>query len=335
MKLPTMRDVAAAAGVSVSTVSRVLGGRGDISRDTRERVSAAADALGYLRDPHGSGRPVTSESRLIELVLGSFDDAWTDAITTGVRRAVFTAGLDLALTLERDEPDDDWPVRVATRRPLGVIIGIIRPTLSQLDTLRGLHIPVTLLDPRSDPHGTLPSIGATDEFGGRQAGLHLAASDARRFVILNGSPQYRFGRAREQGFRDAISEAAPRSSVTTVLSDWVRAEVTTDLLVALRGTGGPVGVFACNDEMASSVYRAAAILGMVIPRDVRVVGFNDEPRALTFDPPLSSVHQQLDEMAARAVEMTRGARNHNHLTGMHERYELETTLVVRQSSQPS
>ncbi len=163
----------------------------------------------------GRGRPTTLDPRLIEFVLGSFDDAWTDAMTRGAREAAFAAGFDLVLTLERPDPSDDWPTRVATRRPSGVIIGIITPTARQLAELQGLRIPVVLLDPRSDPGGALPSVGTTDWQGGYDAGVHLVAvrpTNASRWCT--GMPQYRFGRAREEGFRAAIAEHRPDATVT-------------------------------------------------------------------------------------------------------------------------
>jgi len=132
----TLRNVAEAAGVSIASASRALAGRGDLSRDTRARVMSAAERLGYERAGAARGRPTTLDARLIEFVLGSFDDAWTDAMTTGAREAAFAAGFDLVLTLERPDPSDDWPTRVATRRPSGVIIGIITPTVRQLAELQ-------------------------------------------------------------------------------------------------------------------------------------------------------------------------------------------------------
>ena len=182
----TLRDVAEAAGVSVATASRALTGRGDLSRRTRERVAVAARELGYDRSDVTRGRPTTLDPRLIEFVLGSFDDAWTDAMTTGAREAAFRLGFDLVLTLERAEPTDDWPTRVATRRPSGVIIGIIRPTNRQLDELRGLRIPIVLLEPRSDPEGALASVGTTDWQGGYDAGTPPGCWRYSRYIIVTG-----------------------------------------------------------------------------------------------------------------------------------------------------
>lgn len=328
----TLGDIAERAGVSVASVSRALSGRGDLKRETRERVLNVAAELGYDRPSIARGRPATLDPRLIELVLGSFDDAWTDAMTTGARKAAFELGFDLVLTLERDDPSDDWPARVATRRPSGVIIGIINPTTRQLDKIRGLRIPIVLLDPRSDPHGALASVGTTDWQGGYAAGSHLARSGPERFIVVSGLPRYRFGRAREEGFRQAIADAQPDAPIVHVDSQWTDAPVSDDLVRALASVPSPVGVFAGNDEMAVSVYRAAQRLGLRIPDDVSVIGFNDEPRVARLSPPLTTVHQPLHEMAAKAVQLVSELRYRDG--GHHERIELPSELVLRGSTLP-
>ncbi|KQP70035.1 MULTISPECIES: LacI family DNA-binding transcriptional regulator [unclassified Microbacterium] len=328
----TLKDVADAAGVSVATASRVLAGRGDLALATRERVAEAAAALGYERAPGTRGRPSTLDPRLIEFVLGGFDDAWTDAMTTGAREAAFRLGFDLVLTLERPDPQDDWPTRVATRRPSGVVIGIIKPTARQLDEIRGLRIPIVLLDPISDPDGVLPSVGTTDWQGGYDAGTHLASCGVDRFAVVSGVPPFRFGRAREEGFRRAIEENRPGAQVVRIDSRWTDAPLTAELMNLVASDKSPVGVFACNDEMALAVYRAASRAGKRIPADVNVVGFNDEPRAAKAHPPLTSVRQPLREMATRAIELITELRQHDRPS--YERIELPSTLIVRGSTKP-
>lgn len=92
-------------------------------------------------------------------------------------------------------------------------------------------------------------------------------------------------------------------------------------------------VFACNDEMAFSVFRAAGQLGRDIPDDIGVVGFNDEPRAARSHPPLTSVRQPLRAMAARAVELITELRRHED--DLYERIELPSELIVRGSTRSS
>lgn len=328
----TLREIAEAAGVSVSSVSRALTGRGDLGRATRERVLEVAKAMNYDRRQSARGRPTSLDPRLIELVLGSFDGAWTDEVTGGARESAFRLGYDLVLTLERDDPADDWPARVATRRPSGVILGLIRPTSRQLAELRGLRIPLVLLDPRSDPHGELASVGTTDWQGGYDAGAHLIAAGLRRFIVVTGTPRYRFGRAREDGFRQAIDELAGTVQLSRVEAEWSDADVRAAFARLFASDRTPTGVFACNDEMALAVYRAAHRLGLGIPEDVSVIGFNDEPGAAAADPPLTSVRQPVRAMAARAVELVQEHRQRD--TNQFERVELATRLIVRSSTLP-
>ncbi|WP_349428522.1 LacI family DNA-binding transcriptional regulator [Microbacterium sp. LWS13-1.2] len=318
-----------AAGVSVSSASRVMSGRGEFGAGTRARVIAAAEQLGYERSATTRGRPRNLDTRLVELVLGTFSGSWTDAVVRGAREAAFRVGYDLALTLERDEPEDDWPARVATRRPSGIILGVITPTTRQLDQLRGLRIPIVLLDPRSDVGGDLPSIGTTDWRGGYDAGVHLASTGIRRFLIVTGAPQFRFGRARETGFRQAIAEYQQGAVIDRVTTDWELLQVTSEFFKPFVEIDERLGVFALSDDMAFIVYRVVDALGLSIPDDVSIVGFDDVERAARMEPPLTSIRQPVTAIAARAVEMVHAAHSGEEV---HERIELPSQLVVRESS---
>jgi LacI family transcriptional regulator len=326
----SMADVATAAQVSVSTVSRALSGRGDLPPETRVRIQTLARELGYHRGALTRGRPVTADPRIIELVLGTFDDPWTDEVAAGARASAARLGYDLVLTLERDHPSEDWPARVAARRSSGVILGLIRPTQRQLTELRGLNIPLVLLDPRSDPHGELASIGTTDWQGGHDVGVHLGGTGLGRFLVVAGRPRFRFGRAREEGFRSAIADVQPGAEVTTVEAMWRDDDLTALLRPVLERHPPPLGIFTTNDAMAFGVYRAAERLALSIPKDLQVVGFDDVPRASLVSPPLTTVRQPIREMAGRAIELVQQVRD-GHV-GTNERIELPTRLVIRGST---
>lgn len=326
----TLADIAARTGLSVATVSRALAGRGDLSKRTRERVADAADALGYSRSATASGRPTSLDPRLIEFVVGDFHDEWEDGMTAHVRDAAFEHGYDLVLTRERAEPKDDWPARVVTRRPSGVILGIIHPTSRQLRDLRALRTPLVLLDPRADSEHELVSVGTTDFQGGYDAGAHLADCGYEDFVFVGSVPQYRFGRARREGFIAAINDFRPGAGITFATSEWTHAQLTASLIQVLKQNTGRVGVFAANDEMALAVYRAATVLKRSIPNDIGVIGFNDEPRAATASPPLTSVRPPMSDMAQKAVALIR--EFHASGTPRSDRIELPSELIVRGST---
>ncbi|MFK4835169.1 LacI family DNA-binding transcriptional regulator [Microbacterium sp. ZW T2_14] len=298
----SLAAVAAAAGVSVATASRALSGRGDLAPATRRRVLATARALGYARDPAAGGRPPGS-ARLVDLVLGWFHNAYSDEVTAGARSAAAAAGYDLVLTEERDTPDDDWPMRIRRRGSAGVVLGLISPTASQLAALNDAEIPVVLMDPQAETSRGLTSVRTTDREGGAAAAMHLAERGATRFAVVLGSPPYRYGRARNTGFREALRLVRPDADLVAVQADWGAAGAREAALPVLRGLkpGERLGVFACSDEMAAGVYAAAAATGRRIPDDVLVVGFDDLRGARWLTPPLTTVRQPIREMAGAAV----------------------------------
>jgi len=298
----TLAHVAADAVVSVATASRALAGRGDLAAATRRRVLASARALGYTRDPAAGGRP-PGTARLVDLVLSGYHNAYSDEVTAGARSAAAAAGYDLVLTEERDTPDDDWPMRIRRRGSAGVVLGLISPTTSQLAALEDAEIPVVLMDPQAETSRGLTSVRTTDRDGGRAAALHLAERGATRFAIVLGSPPFRYGRARNAGFREGLRLAAPGADLVALQADWGGAAARDAAIPLLRGLrqGERLGVFGCSDEMAAGVYAAAAATGRRIPDDVLVVGFDDLRGARWLTPPLTTMHQPIREMAAAAV----------------------------------
>ncbi|MFE1645984.1 LacI family DNA-binding transcriptional regulator [Microbacterium sp. P01] len=330
----TLDDVAVACGVSVSTVSRALAGRGDLDPSTRARVSSAARSLGYSRDGDGRGRPRGARPALFDLVLGHFDSQYAGEVTAGAQRAAAEAGGDLVLTIERDAPDDDWPARIRARGSSGAVLGLILPTRSQLAVLADAGIPLVLLDPRGDESLPVVSVRTTDESGGRAAGEHLVQTGARRFIVVSGTPTYRFGRARADGFVSAVRAAIPDAPIQRLTADWGERTAFAAARRAFSGldtADGPVGVFACADEMAYGVCAAAADRGLRVPEDVRVVGFDDLPWSRRHDPPLTTVRQPIRAMAAAAVRALAA-----HAAGAPlERalVELPATLIARRSTE--
>ncbi|MEH3089538.1 MAG: LacI family DNA-binding transcriptional regulator [Microbacterium arborescens] len=339
----TLADVAAAAGVSVGTASRALRGRGELAADTRARVLAAARTAGYARADEPRGRPRDGTARAFDLVLGHFHDPYTDEVVAGARTAAAELNYDLVLTAERDDPADDWPARTRARGSAGVLMGVLLPTSAQLAVVRDAGIPLVLVDPPSgDTHG-LPSIRTTDRAGGAAAAAHLLECGARRFVVVGGVPAYRYGRARVEGFTATVAGGAPGAPCVVTTAGWRAddahraAAQALDELASRRGggseaaaDGGPIGLFACSDEMAAGSYRAVAEAGLVVGRDVLVVGFDDVRGARWLHPPLTTIRQPIREMAAAGVRMLADlARGREPADAI---VELPTQLIARAST---
>ncbi|WEK13491.1 MAG: LacI family DNA-binding transcriptional regulator [Candidatus Microbacterium phytovorans] len=318
---PTLAAVAAACGVSVATASRALRGIGEMSPDTRRRVAREAQRMGYDRAQTARGRPGRRADTLLDLVLSHVDGAWADEVIAGARAESTRLGFDLVLTAEREDPDDDWPERLRARRPPAAILGLLQPTDRQLAAVSAVGIPVVLLDPRGEPRHPLPSVRSTDPTGVQDAARLLLDRGVHRILVVEGAPSYRFGRDRVAGFLGGLTAAgtiraavvpgaagvpdgAGLPTVERVRASWgadQAREAARPALARAAADGVVVGVFACSDEMAVGVYRAAADTGLVVGRDVLVVGFDDIPAAAWLSPPLTTVRQPIREMAAAAV----------------------------------
>ncbi|QEV98920.1 LacI family transcriptional regulator [Microbacterium caowuchunii] len=328
----TLADIAAAAGVSISTVSRALRGRGEMAADTRARVRTVAEDLGYPAADRTGGRPRGGTALMIDLVLGTFHDPYADEVTAGARTAASQLGYDLVLTAERDDPREDWPVRIRSRGTAGVILGLILPTRAQRAALASAGIPLVLLDPPSDAALPLPSVRTTDRAGGAEAARHLVERGAERFLVIGGAPSYRYGRARVEGFTETLRALAPQAPLVRTSADWSGRDARKACAAAIGclDGAGPIGVFACSDEMAAGAYPAIADAGLSIPRDVLVVGFDDVRGARWLQPPLTTIRQPIREMAAAAVR-TLTARG-NGTVVEHSAIELPTELIARGST---
>lgn len=322
-------DVAHASGYSPSVVSRVLAGKGDVTAETRTQILAAAHDLGYERHGEFRGRP-SVPPKLIDLTFLYFDNPWTAQVIAGAWKAASAQGFDILLTTERDDANADWVRRTQSRGVTGAIICQIRPTVEELRLLTRSRIPIVLLDPRSDTSEAVPTVGTDDRQGGFDAGMHLAATAATRFIGLVGIPQYRFGRARMEGFVDAISTFRPEAEVEILQIQWSHWHAAQAVLPLLKATNETIGIFACNDAMATGVYHAAAQAGKTIPADVQVVGFDDEPTSRLLSPPLTTLKYPLREAAATAVNLIADAAQGKPMPT--ERIEVPSQLIVRGST---
>lgn len=330
----TLEDVAELAKVSVSTASRVLTRRGELSPETRNAVLAAAKELGYSRTSTTRGRTVRRTMQHIELVLGAFESPWSEEVIAGARQEAFELGFDLVLTQERENPVEDWPIRISNRRSSGVGLGLIMPTRSQLKLLAGFDVPTVLLDPWSDPPEDLQSVGSTNYLGGQDAARHLVDFGYSRFAIATSHLRYRFGRARERGFREQIESLRPGAAVGLINVDWDGTLNQESLTAALSSNlGERLGIFAVNDLMAKRVFQALLRMGISVPQEVGIVGFDDEPD-FTSGIALTTIRQPIQEMARKAVQLIQQA--HIGVTSETRWHELETQLVIRSTtSKPS
>lgn len=324
----TIAAIAASAGVSIPTVSKVINGRSGVAADTRARVEAAINQHGYRRTA-----PVT-RSNMMELVFDRIADMWGLEIIRGVERAARQHRVGVVLTEFGPQRNAIryWIEDTLARRP-DCLVMVAQLDTEQRQQLRARGIPVVVFDPTVELPEDVPFVGATNWAGGRSATRHLIELGHRRIAMIGGPEHVLCCRARLDGHRSALDAAGlPVESELVVHAGLTHEDGRAAALGLLRRPDPPTAIFACNDLQALGVYQAAREVGLRIPTDLSVVGFDDLPMAALVDPALTTVHQPLLEMASTATELAlalgRGERTSQ------VRLELATTLTVRESTAP-
>ena len=326
---PTLAAIAAEAGVSLPTVSKVVNGRPDVAPDTRARVERLLGEREYHRPGQRRGR----RAGLIDLIFNGLDSPWAVEILRGVEDwcAAHSMGAAVSSVRHGSARPASWTSALASHDTDGVILVTSELTMPQLRQVREEGIPLVVVDPVSLPEPNLPSVGATNWAGGLAATDHLLALGHRRIGAISGPADYLCSRARLDGYRSALE----------------RVEVEFDLALVRHGDfqheGGflrsgelldladpPTAIFAGSDQQALGVYEAARQRGLRIPQDLSVVGFDDLPVARWVSPPLTTVRQPLADMGRVAAEMLGDLIDGVSLRS--QRVELSTDLIVREST---
>jgi len=300
----TIADVAARAGVSKTTVSRVLNGKGELDEATAARVRQVIDELGYVPSARAVGL-ARGRTRIVGMLVPSLTWPWMGEVLQGVVDVVETEGYGLLLfTCNRgDESMRQFASQVSAKSFDGLLV--IEPE-GTLDYIAGLHargLPVVMIDDRAN-RPMFPSVATTNRNGGHAAGAHLLELGRRRPLVITG--EYRFGCTRErlEGFAEAYTNAGlPLDPDLVVEGDFTfdcgQAAVKRVVEAGMEFDA----IFAHNDLSAAGAMQAVREAGRRVPEDVAVVGFDDLPLAATTEPPLTSVRQPLREMGETAARL--------------------------------
>lgn len=328
-----MAEIAALAGVSKPTVSKVMNGQPGVAARTRERVERVIAERGYVR--HGAARALSAgRAGSVNLVVKEVDNAYFTEVIRGVEETLERAGLSMVLTATHDEARRHrrWMARVVEHGTDGAILVLPDEHFAHVEELRRQGIPVALVDDRGESPPGVPSVGATNFAGGFAATEHLLSLGHRRIAMVGGPP-FKSTRERIAGYRTALQEAGVPPDLLLEKPGGFVAETGYEAARALlRAPDPPTAIFAGNDLQAIGVYRALYELGLHTPDDVSVVGFDDLPLARLLTPALSTVRQPVREMGALATKMLLGIIAEETLEST--RVELATSLIVRESSAP-
>lgn len=302
---PTMIDVASEARVSQTTVSLVLnhadGAR--LSPGTRERVMKAAAKLGYQPVRRG-GAPSVSTATTIGFVCDELStDPWTAIGLDGVREKAWAHGLTVTVMATRGDADMEAAAlaQLAELPLAGLVYATINTRLIEAPAWES-PTPVVLLNCHA-PGGVLPSVAPGEVAGGHAATDVLIRAGHKRIGYINGETSMEAARQRLRGYRQALATAdLPFDPDFVREGNWqpLSGYEATRSLMALKAP--PTAIFCANDMMAVGCYEALREIGLKIPGDVAVMGYDDREIAQHLHPPLTTVLLPHFEMGAIAAE---------------------------------
>lgn len=331
----TLTGIAAEAGVSVSTVSKVLNGRTDVAPATRERIARMLRRYGYQPGSR-------LDFGVVDLLLGTGDcppptgvhSPWAGELIHGTVEAAAEAGHSVVVTPVSSPSElGRWLELAIVRGTHGALSVLHLPRGGELQQLAAAGIPVVVIDPAEEPGAGIMSVGTTNWQGGVSATRHLIELGHRHIAAIGGPAGLWSSKARLDGYRAAMLEAGLPVDERLIRHDMFSVPGGRKQAMHLLGLADrPTGIVAGNDAQAFGVLQALGEFRLRAPDDVSVVGFDDVPVAAWAAPALTTIRQPLAAMAATAFRMLRASGTQSGAQAHH--VELATTLVVRDSTAP-
>ena len=335
----TITQVAKEAGVSIQTVSRVINNRQEITPETRQHVQEVIKRLKY--QPNAIARSLSQRrSHTLGVVTSGLEYYGPSHILVGVEQGANQAGLSILLNLLH-QPESENIGKIVnglvSRQVEGIIWAV--PEIGNnrswfRDVLPQLSIPVIFLS--TQPKDDLNVVEIDNRNGAYMATEHLLERGYRRIGLITGPLTWWAASERRRGWQDALTAAdIPCSDAQVVEGNWSAESGERGLHELLAKSPDLQAVFACNDQMALGLMRAAHSLGKRIPEDLAVVGFDDIPESAFYYPPLTTIRQGLYELGQAAVQtfmkLREAERKEEANTTGHTVW-LQPQLVVREST---
>ena len=337
----TLADVASIASVSKMTVSNVINGKNGMSEETRQRVLRAIAQSGYVAN--SAARVLAGQSmNLLGVILPQLDSAYVNEIILGASTTAEKNGFDLAIFTTSSNVRRERE-RATLLRSLADGVLLVLPVADEHQIFMN-NVPVVTIN-ADGPYTVL----ADNKHGGRLAAEHLLGLGHKRIAnirfpnkTINPKEDTLYVPRedvleRQESFLQTLLEAGivtPQEYLIDCNTIDVRVERSSQEagLKLLRLPEPPTAIFATSDEMAFGVFRAAQALGLQVPDDVSIIGFDDIPQSAHSNPPLTTVRQPLRQMGSAAVQLLSNLARGETPTEPHPCFP--TSLIVRQSTAP-
>ena len=326
----TIHDVARHAGVSVATVSKVINQRYGVAQATSAKVQTVIDQLGY--ESSLVARSLRNRRTNVIGVLVSDIEPFSAELLKGAARAIRGTGYELVVYSAGGAVGDHvgWEKRALTRLSGTLIDGAVLVTPTVL--AHSFGAPVVAVDPHTG-HEDVPTVDSANAHGAQLATEHLLALGHRRIAFVGGRHDLESARLRELGYRTALTRAGLDVDPALIRDgEYDEAPSAAAAHALLDLDDPPTAIFGASDLSAIAILAAAVSRGYRVPEDLSVIGFDNVPESALASPPLTTIHQPIQEMGFIAVQTLVKLLAGQTLPVTHQ--TLPTHLVPRQSTAP-
>jgi len=331
----SIKDIARAANVSHSTVSRALSDSPLISAETKVRIQRLAREMGYTPDAIARSL-VTQQTRTVGVVVTTITDPWVAEVVQGIEDAAHENGYSVILASGASEPGRELATveMLRSKRVDGLIVTSSRVGALYLEHLERIGVPVVLVNNHNEQSGRYTfSVSVDNQHGGYLATNHLIERGHRRIAYISGAADHSDDADRLTGYRQALDENGLTFDPTLVMSGNGQLNGGERALHTLTGLGAPpTAAFCYNDMTAIGLLFAARREGLSVPYNLAVVGFDDIPFARYVQPALTTIAQPQRDMGRQAMSMALALMDTGDSAPSLSDVVVQGELVVRESS---
>lgn len=337
-KRVTINEIAQEAGVSIKTVSRVINSRPDVAPDTRKRVLEIIERLNYRPSKLARGLS-QGRSRTIGVISYGVKYFGPASTLAGIEEESHGLGYTVIWEMLRDSERsnvDQLLNDMLANHVDGIFWAAPEVVYDRewiLQSLAQLSLPIVINI--SEPPHFCSAVTNKNESGGHIATQHLIDQGYQRIALVTGPMDWRESRLRKRGWQNALADAGFKIGEDLIFEgDWTAESGSRGLRYLFSKQPHPDAIFVSNDQMALGALHAADQLGLQIPQDLAIVGYDDIPESAYFHPPLTTVHQETHEMGRYAIrELDRLIEAIWNGEDFEPRsIEFEPKLIVRESS---
>lgn len=326
----TIKEIAENANVSIATVSRIINHKDTVKPETRQRVLDIMEKMQF--HPKSPSTINDATSKVILMCVPDFNNPFNSPVIDGVQKAAHDHGYDVLLLQSKDfYTDSSHYLNILKNNSLaGILILSSAPHNHLLEEL-SFRCPVVMCSEYAEDYG-ISYVSIDDVAAAKKAVNYLISTGCKKIGMLNCNMKFKYARHREKGYLAALKEANME-----INPDWVTHVSSINYNLAfskakyiLSLPNRPDAFFTCSDVFAVSAIRAAKELGLRVPEDVSVVGFDNIELSIMSDPPITTIEQPSFDIGLQACELLIEKINNPQVAD--RQIILNTELIVRKST---